>query len=97
EPLLRIGVRYAYGLTPLGLGIWVAHYCFHFLTGLWTFVPVAQKAVADLGWPLLGEPRWTLSGLPKHAVHPMEIGFLALGLIGSWIVAWNIAEREAPA
>lgn len=95
EPLLGLGVRYAYSLVPLGLGVWIAHYAFHFLTGLWTFVPVAQKAVIDLGWPLLGAPRWALVGLPARVVYPMEIGFLVLGLLGSWIVAWNIAAREA--
>ena len=97
EPLLALGMRYAYALAPLGLGVWLAHYLFHFLTGLLTWIPVAQKALADLGAPLLGKPAWGLVGLPRHAVYPMEIGFLVLGLAGSWVVAWRIAEREAPA
>ncbi len=97
EPLLALGVRYAYSLVPLGFGVWLAHYSFHFLTGLWTFVPVAQRAISDLAGPLLGVPRWTLTGLPVHAVQPMELGFLVLGLLGSFLVAWNIARREAGA
>jgi ferredoxin len=96
DALVVTATRFAYSLVPLGLGIWTAHYTFHFLTGLWTFVPVAQRACVDLGYPLLGEPRWALSGIPRHAVYPMEIGFLALGLVGSCIVAWRIAEREHP-
>ena len=94
ERLLEVGVRYAYALVPLGFGVWVAHYAFHFLTGLLTFVPVAQNAAADAGFAILGEPRWSLGGLPERVVYPIEIGFLVLGLVGSWIAAWHIAERD---
>jgi hypothetical protein len=86
-----------YALVPIGFGVWIAHYSFHFLTGLWPFVPVAQKALVDLGVPILGRPRWSLGGLPAGSVHVIELGFLVLGLIGSWIAAWRIAERDAPA
>ncbi len=61
--LLPLMVRYTYGLVPLGFGMWLAHYGFHFLTGLYTIIPVTQSALASLGWPILGEPRWTLTGL----------------------------------
>jgi len=40
EPLLRVIVRFAFGLVPFGFAVWLAHYAFHFFTGLWTFVPV---------------------------------------------------------
>lgn len=96
EALLAVGVRYAYALIPLGLGVWTAHYAFHFLTGLWTFVPVAQRALVDLGAPVLGAPRWSLGGLPARVVYPIELGLLTLGLVGSWIVAWRTARREPP-
>jgi hypothetical protein len=97
EPLLPLVTRFAYALVPLGFGIWLAHYGFHLLTGLWTFVPVAQGALADLGLPGLGAPRWDLGGLPEQAVYPLELGFLGLGLLGSALVAYRIAEREYPA
>src|SRR5580704_8645923 len=54
--LLPLAVRYTYGLVPLGFGMWLAHYCFHFLTGLYTLIPVTQNAIASLGRPWLGEP-----------------------------------------
>lgn len=95
ESLAAIGVRYAYALVPLGFGVWLAHYAFHFLTGFLTFVPVAQSALGDLGLPLLGEPRWQLGGLPERVVYPIELGLLALGLVGSLVVAWRISERDA--
>jgi len=89
--------RFARSLVPIGFGVWLAHYGFHFFTGFLTVVPVTQNAVLQsLGSPLLGEPMWQLGGLPENIVYPMEIGFLLLGLIGSWMVAWAIAGQLAP-
>ena len=96
-PLLAVATRFAYGLVPLGFGIWVAHYAFHLLTGLWTFIPVTQSALADVGWPVLGEPAWRAGGLAPGLVQPLQVGLLCLGLLGSWLVAWRIAGRESPA
>ncbi len=96
QGLLALATRYAYALVPLGFAVWVAHYCFHFLTGVLTVVPVAQNAVAELGWPFLGEPRWTLSGMREGAVFVLEMGVLGLGLLGSLIVGLRIARQECP-
>lgn len=90
--LLPIAVRYSYALVPLGFGIWLAHYGFHFLTGLYTFIPVMQSAAAGLGWPVLGQPRWSLVGLPKNVVHVFEVGVLGLGLLGSLLVSYRLAK-----
>jgi polyferredoxin len=89
--LLAIAVRYSYALVPLGFGIWLAHYGFHFLTGLYTFVPVTQSALASLGWSILGQPRWDLVGLPRGATQGFELGFLGLGLVGSLLVSYRLA------
>jgi ferredoxin len=94
--LLPLAVRYTYGLVPLGFGMWLAHYCFHFLTGLYTLIPVTQNAIASLGRPLLGEPRWTLTGLPANVVQVVEIGFLVLGFAGSLVVTYSLAEDDSP-
>jgi ferredoxin len=97
EPLLSIVNQYARTLFPLGFGIWLAHYGFHFFTGCLTVIPVAQNAaVQTFGSPLLGEPRWQLAGLPESVVFPMEVGFMSLGLIGSLTVAWAVSHRFAP-
>src|SRR5205814_4838085 len=55
----EVATRYAYALVPLGFGMWLAHYCFHFLTSYDAAVPVAQRFAADLGltWP--GQPAWS--------------------------------------
>jgi ferredoxin len=90
EPLLPVATRFAYALVPLGFGVWLAHYSFHLLTGLWTFVPVVQKMLAI-------PPDWTWSGLSPGLVNPLGTGFLSLGLLGSLLVSFRIAEREYPA
>jgi ferredoxin len=92
--LISVAVRYSYSLVPLGFGIWLAHFGFHFLTGLYTFIPVTQAAVADLGWAFLGEPRWSLSGLNPNVVQLFEFAFIALGLLGSLLVSYAIVAAE---
>jgi hypothetical protein len=97
EPLLAIVNRFARSLLPLGFGVWLAHYGFHFFTGCLTVIPVTQDAAFDLfGRPILGEPLWALGGLPESLVFPMEIGFLGLGLLGSWMTGWAIAREMSP-
>jgi polyferredoxin len=90
-------VRYSYGLVPMGFGMWLAHYGFHFLTGLYTIIPVTQNLLASLGFPFLGEPHWTLTGLPANAVQVIEIGFLVLGFVGSLAVTHGLADEDFPA
>ena len=85
-------MRYSYALIPIGFGMWLAHYGFHFFTGLYTIIPVTQDAAAGL----LGEPRWTLVGLPLRLVQPLELGFLLCGAIGSLVVAYRLAEEDSP-
>lgn len=95
KSLLALIVRYSYALIPIGFGMWLAHYGFHFFTGLYTVVPLTQNALASLGLPILGEPRWTLVGLPLRLVQPVELGFLLLGWAGSLTVAFRLAEEDS--
>jgi hypothetical protein len=83
--------------VPLGFGVWLAHYGFHFLTGMFTVIPVTQNAVhAATGRAWLGVPQWQWGGLPEKIVFPMELGFLGLGLAGTLLVGWRIAAELAP-
>lgn len=93
--VLPLIVRYSYTLVPLGFGMWLAHYAFHFFTGLYTIVPVTQSAVASLGWSALGGPYWQLTGLPQGAVQAIEFGFLGLGLVGSLLVSHRLAKEDS--
>jgi ferredoxin len=94
KPLVSLAVRYSYSLAPLGFSIWLAHFGFHFLTGLYTFIPVTQAALANLGLAVLGQPQWSLSGLAPNVVQLFEFGFIALGLLGSLLVSYLIAKTE---
>ncbi len=88
-------VRYVYALVPLGFGVWLAHYGFHFLTGALTIVPVTQSAAIDvLGWAALGEPLWRLSGMQPGSVFPIQLGFVCLGAAGSMAVAHGTSLRD---
>jgi hypothetical protein len=89
KPKLSIAIRYSYSLAPLGFGIWLAHFGFHFFTGFYTFIPVVQTAV-----PFLGAPRWGVPGLAPNVVQLFEFGFILLGLLGSLLVSYGIATAE---
>jgi len=95
--LAPLAVRYSYALVPLGFGMWLAHYSFHFFTGILTIVPVTQTAFASAGINLLGAPHWTWTGLPVRFVRPIELGFLALGFVGSLLVAHQLPEEDREA
>jgi len=95
--LLAVAVNFAYALVPFGFGVWLAHYGFHLLTGLFAIVPVTQRAAVDLlGWAALGEPLWRLTGMRPGAVFPLQIGFIILGTVGSLAAAMQIATRDYP-
>ena len=95
--VLSVVNRYAYALVPMGFGVWLAHFAFHFLTGLLTIVPVVQSALVDLGWGAREAVRWDLGPVvPQAWLFPLELGMLGLGCLGSLLVAYRIAERESP-
>jgi polyferredoxin len=92
-----VAVGFAYSLVPFGFAVWLAHYGFHFLTGIFAIVPVTQRAAVDLlGWPALGEPLWRLTGMRPGSVFPIQVGILMLGTLGSLASAVQIAERDYP-
>jgi polyferredoxin len=93
----RIAVNYACALVPFGFGVWLAHYGFHLLTGLFTVIPIAQNVAVDLlGRPVLGEPMWRLTGMRPGAVYPIQLGCIVLGAMGSLAVAYRISARDYP-
>ncbi len=94
QPLLRVINRYVYALAPMGFGMWLAHYAFHFLTGALTVVPVVQAFLADVGLSA-GEPAWGLGPVvPTGWLFPIEAALLYLGAFGSIIVAFRIAVAQ---
>jgi hypothetical protein len=83
--------RFIYGLAPLGFGMWLAHYAFHFLTGALTLIPVMQAYLNDSGFEV-GQPYWQLGPVvPPDWLFPIQAILLYLGLFGSLVVAFQIA------
>ncbi len=98
RPVVGIATAFAYGLVPVGCGIWLAHYGFHLLTGIGTVVPVVQGAVADaFGVALLGTPDWRWLGMRPGLVYPFQLGVVVIGAIGSAVSMRLIAARDYPA
>jgi hypothetical protein len=92
-PLGTVIRRYVYALVPLGFGMWLAHYSFHFLSGGLTIVPVAQSFLSDSGLSV-GQADWVLGPLvPLIWLYPIEAFFLYLGATGSLLVTFQIARR----
>jgi ferredoxin len=97
EPLRATVLAYSFALIPIGLGIWVAHYGFHLLTGALTIVPVVQSATVDaFGHAFLGGPFWGWVGLQPGSVFPIQLGCVVLGAAGSMAMAQAISERDQP-
>ena len=97
ETLRGTVLTYAYALIPIGLGVWVAHYGFHLLTGVLTIVPVVQSAVVDaFGYALLGGPFWSWVGMQPGAVFPIQLGCVVLGAAGSLAMVQALSQRDQP-
>ena len=95
--LVDNAMRYVYALVPLGFGMWLAHYSFHFLTGGLTIVPVIQSFLADVGL-FGGKVQWGLGALvPSEWLFPIEAVLLYLGAFGSIVAAFQIARGRTPA
>jgi cytochrome c oxidase assembly factor CtaG len=88
--------RYCYALVPLGFGMWLTHYSFHFFTSYATLVPTTQRFVADLGWTYLGAPAWSCACCVPAAgwLLRLEIVFLDLGLLLSLYTGYRIALSQ---
>lgn len=94
ERLIAVLVRYSFALAPLGFGIWLAHYSFHFFTGLGTIWPAAWHALVAFGLPMSESAPEAFTGLAPGNVLPLQVGFVVLGTLGSITAAYRIAQRD---
>lgn len=96
EPLKRPFARFAPAFVPLSMGIWLAHYGFHFSTGALAIIPVFQSFLLDHGLTWLGSaPDWTLGPiLPGSWVLPLQTAAVLIGFGASLFVANRIAHRH---
>ena len=91
---LEVATRYAYAMMPLGFGMWLAHYCFHFLTSYDTAVPVTQRFAADLGLTWLGMPAWACACCRPGTAWLLRLEFLFLdvGLLLSLYAGYRLSS-----
>jgi len=91
-PMRAVICRFSVALVPLGLGMWSAHFLFHFLAGLDTLPPVVQRVALDLGSPLLGRPAWPGTMAPRADwLTALALLLLDLGLLVTAAVGWRAA------
>jgi hypothetical protein len=93
---VETATHYSYALIPLGFGMWLAHYGFHFLTSYDTVIPTTQRFAGDLGLNVLGAPIWVASCCRPAAewLPRLEILFLDVGLLMSLYSAYRIALAQ---
>ncbi len=80
--LRNVFCAFAPAFILVGIGIWAAHYGFHFVTGALTIVPVFQNFLQDHQIGLLGPPNWALGGLMGTAQFGLIQGMLIVGGYG---------------
>ena len=96
ETLVAVASRFAFALVPLGFGMWLAHYCFHFFTNYDGFVLAVKRFLVDWGWTALSTTDWSCAAcVPAPAwLLRLEIVFLDLGLLLSLLAAYRIAHSQ---
>ncbi|ALJ56374.1 Putative electron transport protein YccM [Candidatus Xiphinematobacter sp. Idaho Grape] len=78
-------------LVPVGFGMWLSHFLFHFFTASHTFIPAFQRFFSDIGLPLLGTPDWSIRSWAFPGLLGWELLLLDLGLLMGLFVAWERA------
>lgn len=94
EPLSGIFKRYAVGLLPLGAGIWMSHYFFHFVVGAGGLIPAFQNVFVKPGVPLFGRPNWESGAiLPYDFIFPVQLLMIYGGFMGSALAIYQISRK----
>src|SRR5262249_7060256 len=96
ESWLGVTTRFVYSLVPLGFGMWLAHYSFHFLASFAAVRPAVQRFASNLGLAL-GKPEWRCACCRPVAdwLPRLEILFLDLGLLLSLYAGYRIALTQS--
>jgi polyferredoxin len=86
-------LRWGYVVVALGVGFWVSHYLFHFLTGALTIIPVFQHFFLYRGFDI--DPNWQLSKLvPTRWFFPVSASITVLYSFLAMIIVVRIALRD---
>jgi ferredoxin len=95
ESRLDVATRFAYSLVPIGFGMWLSHYSFHFLASFDGVTPAIQRFAGELGLAL-GTPEWRWACCRPVAdwLPRLEILFLDLALLLSLYSGYRIALTQ---
>jgi hypothetical protein len=87
---------FAPAFVPMGLGVWIGHYGFHFLIGALSIIPVFQSFLIDHRIYLFGTtPNWAIaSAMPDTGVIGLiQVGALVGGFLWSMVIANQVSSR----
>ena len=87
--------RFSLALAPLGFGLWLAHFAFHFFTAALTPVPVFQRLAREAGLTTV-EPTWTVPSWAFYQLPGLELLLLDLGFLLALYLCWRIAKEVSP-
>lgn len=87
--------RFSMALAPLGFGMWLAHFVFHFFTAALTPVPVFQRLLQDYGFSKT-DPQWQVASWAFYDLPAVELVFLGAGLLFTLYLIWRIARQIHP-
>lgn len=91
----RHAARYAPAFVPIGAGIWLAHYGFHFAIGALTLVPAMQAFMRDHGLTFAGPPNWALGPiLPVEWMFPLQVAAIVIGFLAAIAVLARASMQE---
>jgi polyferredoxin len=95
--LLPIAKRYTPALVPLAVAMWAAHYAFHLLSSAGTLLAAGNRLLADWKLVPLSEAAAACACCGEAAgwILPLEILLLDVGLCGSLLVAYRVAQTDA--
>jgi len=87
--------NFAPAFIPIGFGIWLAHYAFHFLSGVFTIIPTVQFFLLDHNITFLGNtPNWALGGVDFGVIGVVQLVALMGGFVWSMALVQTISLRE---
>jgi cytochrome c oxidase assembly factor CtaG len=93
---VEVASQFSFALVPLGFGMWLAHYSFHFVTSYDTIIPVAARFARDVGFTSLAQPHWVATccrPVAEWLLH-LEILFLDFGLLLSLYTGYRISQAQ---
>jgi hypothetical protein len=81
--------------VPIGFAMWLAHFGFHFLTGISTAIPAGQRVLRDLSADF---PERSAMAAPNLVgwLTDAQIFVLGVGLVISIAVLWRIGREIVP-